>query len=170
MIKFPKQISPESFEFTSTDPLTEFSNKLEDLASRSRALSVSPNLFVKLLPGNEFTVTVKLGKSPLNSALFGFGTSVILKGYYFKSNLNATQVNLQVVPHYMFRVFFLILPIFFMVILFTNIPVGRKFPEFYDLVFFIMIVAPILLLFTCELSKRRLLNRFVKYMELTKIA
>ena len=170
MIKFPRQISSESFEFVSTDSLTEFSDKLEDLASKSRTFSVSPNLFVKLLPGNEFTVTVKVGMGPLNNALFGFGTSAILKGYYFKNNSNRTQVNIRVTPHYMFRAFFVILPILFIVMLFFNIPVGQKFPEFYPLIFIMMIAAPAALFFTSQLSKKRLLDKFVKYMELTKIA
>lgn len=169
MIKFPRQISSESFEFASTDSLTEFSDKLEDLASKSTTFIRYPNLFVKLLPGNEFTVTVKVG-GPLNNALFGFGTTVMLKGYYFKNNLNDTQVNITVAPHYLFAVLFLTLPILFMVILFINIPVRQNFSEIYPLIFVIMIVAPAALLVTSELSKERLLKSFRNYMQLTKIA
>ena len=168
MIKFPRQISSESFEFASTHSLTEFSDKLEDLASKSTTFSAYPNLFVKLLPDNEFTVTVKVG-GPLNNALFGFGASVMLKGYYFKNNLNDTQVNITVTPHYLFAVLFLTLPILFMVILFINIPVRQNFSEIYPLIFVIMIVAPAALLVTSELSKERLLKSFGNYMQLTKI-
>jgi hypothetical protein len=170
MIKFPRQISSEAFEYTSTDSLTEFSDKLEYIASKSRSFNASPNLFVRLLPGNEFTATVKVGMGPLNNSIFGFGTSAVLKGQYFKNNFNATQVSIIAAPHYLFAVFFLILPILFMVMLLINIESGQKFPEIYPLTFIMMIAAPASLLFISALSKERLLKRFASYMQLTKIA
>ncbi len=169
MIKFPRQISSEYFEFASTYSLTEFSDKLEDLALKSRTFSVSPNLFVILLPGNQFTVKTKVGMGPWNSALFGIGTSVILKGYFLKNNLNETQVNITVAPHYLFAVCFLILPLVFIIMLIINIGVGQKFLEIYTLIFIMMIGVPAALLFVSELSKKRLLKRFVSYTHLTKI-
>lgn len=168
MIRLPRQITSEFFEYTYAGSLTDFSTKLENLTATSRSYDASPNLLVKLTSDNEFIAINKFKLETFKSN--PFDTSTLLKGYYFKSSLNTTQVNLLVTPHFMFPLLFLLLPIFFMVILFTGISDKQNFPGACLLIVLCMVATSVGLLFLSTLSKKHLLNRFVQYMQLTKIA
>jgi len=168
MIPFPRQVSSEFFKYTYTGSMEDLQNKLENLATRSTGFSTYPHLLVKLTGDNEFTVIIKFEPATFKSNPFDTGTS--LKGYYFKNSLNATQVNLLIDPHYMFPILFLLLPVFFILILFTGFSDKTNFPAAYLLTAFWMIAAPVAVLFISAFSKKRLLERFVNYMQLTKIA
>ncbi|MEO6253199.1 MAG: hypothetical protein ABIO79_07840 [Ferruginibacter sp.] len=168
MIKFPRQLASEFFEYTYAGSFTDFSNKLENLTAKPDGFSEYPNLSVKLTPGNEFTVINRYILETFKS--HPFDTSTTLKGYYFKNNLNTTTVNLLVTPHFIIPILFLLLPIFFMVILFKEIPDKQNFPGACLLIVLCMVATSAGLLFLSALCKKRLLNRFVQYMELTKIA
>lgn len=168
MIRFPKQITSEFFEYTYTGTIMDFKYKLENLATKSKGFSVYPNLLIKLTSGSEFTVTNKFELGTFKSN--PFDTSTNIKGYYLKNSLNITQVNLLVTPHSMFPLLFFLLPIFFMTILFSDISDTQKFLGFYPVTILAMLAIPIALLFISAFSKKRLLHRFVKYMDLNKIA
>lgn len=143
-----------------------FSDKLEHLAARCKGFVSSPNLNIKLLPGNEFIVTAKFEIGIANNH---FHKSTSLKGYYFKTTPNTTQVNLLVTPHSMLPLLFLLLPVFFMVILFAGFSENQKFPGIYIAVILGMVATPVILLLLSAFSKKRLLDRFVKCMGLSKI-
>ena len=168
MIRFPRQISSEFFKYTFTGSMEDLRGKLENLATRSKGFSTYPHLLVKLTGDNEFTVIIKFEPATFKRDPFDTGTSI--KGYYLKNSSNTTQVNLLVTPHFMFPILFLLLPIFFMIIFFTGFSDKHNFPAAYLLTAFWMIAAPVAVLFLSAFSKKRLLERFVNYMQLTKIA
>jgi len=168
MIRFPRQISSEFFEYTYAGSIEDLRDTLEKVAARSKGFYVSPNLLVKLKPGNEFTVINKFELGTFQRT--PFDTSTSLKGYYFKNDLNSTQVNLLVTPHSMFPLLFLLLPVFFILTLFGDFTDSQKFPGFYPIIILAMLTALVGLVFLSAFSKRRLLERFVNYMQLTKIA
>jgi hypothetical protein len=167
MIRFPRQISSEFFKYTYTGSMEDLRNKLENLTKRTNGFSAYPHLLVKPTGDNEFTVIIKFEPATFKRNPFDTGTSV--KGYYFKTKSNTTQVNLLVAPHFMFPILFLLLPIFIMLIFFTGFSDKTNFPAAYLLTAFWMIAAPVAVLFISASSKKRLLERLVNYMQLTKI-
>ncbi len=167
MIRFPRQISSEFFEYSYAGSMEELRDKLEKLPTRSNGFSTYPHLLIKPTGDNEFTVIIKF--EPAKFKRYPFDTGTSLKGYYFKNRSGTTQVNLLVNPHFIFPILFLLLPIFFMFTLFVDIPDHQKFPGFYPVMILIMIAILVGLIFLSAFSKKRLLERFVNYMLLTKI-
>lgn len=164
MIKFPKQVTAEFFEYTTPLSVEAFAAEVEKLINR-KWHDLSSNLCGKKNGINEFTITAKWEfGGPTWAGFLNINTPTNLKLYIFKNSNNLTQVNLLVTPNSYFPLLFILLPIFVGTILFMS----KDYPSIIEILSSILLIvsSPFIILFFSGLSKRRLKTRFVSYFRL----
>lgn len=162
---FPKQITADFFEYTSHLSVDDIRNKIETLLIKTKGFNFSVNLTGKFTNQYEFKITTKW-QVGVSSNIPWSETNI--KGFIFKNAKNQTQVNLLVSPNPLFPILFVLLPIFFLVFLFT-LEQNRRNTDFYILIIPLIIFTPIVLAVLSKFSKNRLKDRFVNYFNLEEI-
>ncbi len=158
---FPKQILDENFKYHSDLSPEEFKTEINDLLHERNNFKYPPNLAGKFVSENEIKIVAKW-RMPLFFQLYPTTNLIVT---FSESNSNSTTVSIKVVPHSIYPMLFIFLPII-CIYFSVTIPIEMKGAYFYAIMASIIIVGPIILLTLSKNSKRNLKDRFVKSLKL----
>ena len=164
MLKFPKQITSEFTQYTSSMSKDDLKKSMENLFSGN---GNNVNLSGKFTSESEFQITAEseIGPFPPYVAIYNRNS---IKGLIFKNQNGKTQINILTSPNSLFQLSFFLLPLAFLII-FLNTEDDRRDIVFYLLSITVIVAIPIIILLLSGLFKTRLMNRFEKYFRLEKL-
>lgn len=114
MIRFPKAITPEFFEYTTHLSADETKTTIGKLIDESKVLNNPANLAGEYINDGEYTITSQWQIGPMITGLlapFVVTTPTTLKVFVCENKKLKTQVNLLVSPNSYYPLLFVFLPI-----------------------------------------------------------
>ena len=172
MLKFPKEITSEFFEYTTELSLAQLRAEIESVINDTNSFSLSANFSGKIIKDNEYQITSNWEIGPMVSGPLGYinANSPTSLNVFIYQNKNAkTQVNLLVSPNSYLPSLFIFFPISLLVLVGTSI--NDTGINEADLILMLMIfLCPVIILFISKFSKKRLRNKFVKHFDLQEIS
>ena len=113
MLKLPKQIASEFFQYTTDLPVDAFIIKLRGMLNSTTDSDTYINFQGEFTNDNEFEITRQWGEFSLNPFWPFFKIKKInaltgIRGFVFKNKYDQTQLNLVIFPNSTLKVLFLI--------------------------------------------------------------